>query len=86
MLRLGIFSSSYIYPKEDRPIRDLLRKRSHLVKLRISLVISFQNIINRNIGFKLKGRKILASITNHVTPLLEFNEALALMGKVPAIS
>src|SRR5208337_818917 len=32
MLRLGILPEGYIYPKEDRPIRDLLRKRSHLVR------------------------------------------------------
>jgi len=60
MLRLGILPVGYIYPKEDRPIRDLLRKRSHLVKLRTSLVISLQNIINRNNGFKLSGNKIKA--------------------------
>ena len=82
MLRLGILPEGYIYPKEDRPIRDLLRKRSHLVRLRGSLVISLQNIINRNIGFKLKGNKMMASTTDHVTPLLKFNEDLALAGKV----
>ena len=26
MLRLGILPEGYIYPKEDRPVRDLLRK------------------------------------------------------------
>ena len=36
MLRLDIFPTGYIYPKEERPIRDLLRKRSHLVRLRTS--------------------------------------------------
>ncbi|NTW78159.1 MAG: IS110 family transposase [Syntrophaceae bacterium] len=81
-LRLGILPEGYIYPKEDRPIRDLLRKRSHLVRLRTSLVVSLQNIINRNNGFKLKKNKIMASTTNHVTPFLEANEDLALAGKV----
>ena len=28
MRRLGILPEGYIYPKEDRPIRDLLRKRA----------------------------------------------------------
>ena len=42
MMRLGILPEGYIYPKEDRPIRDLLRKRSHLVRLRTSLIISLQ--------------------------------------------
>jgi len=82
MLRLGILPEGYIYPKEDRPIRDLLRKRSHVVRLRTSLIISLQNIINRNIEFKLRGSKMMASTTDHVAPLLEYNEDLALAGKV----
>ncbi len=28
LLRLGILSEGYMYPKQERPIRDLLRKRS----------------------------------------------------------
>ena len=31
LLRLGVLPTGYIYPKEDRAIRDLLRKRSQLV-------------------------------------------------------
>ena len=31
MLVLGILPEGYIYPKKDRPVRDLLRKRSFLV-------------------------------------------------------
>lgn len=30
---LGILKTGYIYPKEERPIRDLLRKRVRLVEL-----------------------------------------------------
>jgi len=82
MLRLDILPEGYIYPKEDRPIRDLLRKRGHLMKLRTSLVISLQNIINRNNGFKLKGSKIKSLMIDHVAPFLEANEDLALAGKV----
>jgi transposase len=40
MLRLGILPEGYIYPREERPVRDLLRKRMHLVKLRTSLIIA----------------------------------------------
>ena len=36
LLRLGILAEGYIYPKEWRPVRDLLRKRGHLVRLRTS--------------------------------------------------
>jgi transposase len=52
-LRLGILPEGYIYPKEERPVRDLLRKRGYLVRLRISLVISLQNILSRNLGRKV---------------------------------
>ena len=34
LLALGILPEGYIYPKEERPVRDLLRKRSFLVKHR----------------------------------------------------
>lgn len=82
MLRLGILPEGYIYPKEDRPVRDLLRKRGHLVRLRTSLIISLQNIISRNNGIKLKVGDIKILSTDRVTPLLERNEDLALAGKV----
>jgi transposase len=82
MLRLKILPEGYIYPKESRPIRDLLRKRSHLVKLRTSLIISLQNIITRNIGSNLKANDIKALTTDRVQPLLAYNDDLALSGKV----
>jgi transposase len=82
MLRLGILPEGYIYPKEDRPIRDLLRKRGHLVRLRTSLIISLQNIISRNNGIKLKVGDIKILSKDRVAPLLERNEDLALAGKV----
>ena len=50
LLMLGILPEGYIYPKEERLIRDLLSKRTHLVRLRTSLIVSFQNIFSRNNG------------------------------------
>jgi len=82
MLRLGILPEGYIYPKEERPIRDLLRKRSHLVKLRSSLIISLQNIITRNCGTKMKTNDIKSLRENRVQPFLVSNEDLALAGQV----
>lgn len=32
LLRLGILPTGFIYPKEERAVRDLLRKRSQLVR------------------------------------------------------
>lgn len=82
MDRLGILPQGYIYPKEIRPIRDLLRKRGHLVRLRTSLINSLQAIISRNCGYRLNGNKIKQLTENHVAPLLENHEDLALSGEV----
>ena len=81
LLRLGILPEGYIYPKEDRPVRDLLRKRSHLVKLRTSLILSLHGIVARNCGVRLKGDVIKALKEDRVSPYLEYNEDLHLAGR-----
>jgi len=58
MLRLGILPQGYIYPKEDRPIRDLLRKRSQLVRYRTSNIVSMNNLITRNLGLNVSGNRL----------------------------
>lgn len=82
MDRLKILPQGYIYPKETRAIRDLLRKRGHLVKLRTSLINSLQGIIARNCGCSLSGAKVKQTTENLVTPLLANNEDLALCGEI----
>jgi transposase len=82
MLRLNILPEGYIYPKEIRPIRDLLRKRGHLVRLRTSLILSLQNIITRNCGVRLRGSAIKRVRNECISPLLVDNEDLALAGAV----
>jgi transposase len=82
MLRLGILPEGYIYPKEERPIRDLLRKRGHLVRVRTALIVSLQNIIARNLGSKLKANDVKVLMEDRVTPLFQGNEDLALAGRV----
>ena len=82
MARLGIIPQGFIYPKEERPFRDLLRKRGHLVRLRTSVINSLQGIISRNCGCGLSGNKIKRLRENHVAPLLFANEDLALSGEV----
>ncbi|MEJ2067801.1 MAG: IS110 family transposase [Deltaproteobacteria bacterium] len=58
MLRLGILPEGYIYPKKDRPVRDLLRKRCQLVRYRTSNLLSVNNLITRNSGSSVKGNVI----------------------------
>ncbi|MCK5193695.1 MAG: transposase, partial [Desulfobulbaceae bacterium] len=82
LLRLGILPEGYIYPKDERPIRDLLRKRGHLVRLRTSLINSLQGIISRNCGCKLSGNKIKAIKEDKVSPLLDGQDDISLSGTV----
>ena len=58
MLRLGVLPEGYIYPKAQRPVRDLLRKRKYLVEQQSSHVLSGQNIILRNTGSCLSANRI----------------------------
>ena len=82
MLRLGILPEGYIYPRQERPVRDLLRKRSHLVKLRTSLINSLQNILVRNTGVHVGAKKIKRLTHDVVSPLLEEDEDLVFTGRV----
>jgi transposase len=50
LLRLGLLPTGYIYPKGERAVRDLLRKRSHLVRGRTAQILSLKNLICRNTG------------------------------------
>jgi transposase len=58
LLRLKILPEGYIYPKEERPVRDLLRKRLHLVRHRTSHILSIKNIMSRNLGATMKSNDI----------------------------
>jgi transposase len=82
MLRLQILPEGYIYPKEQRPIRDLLRKRAHLLRLRTSLLLSLQGIVARNCGIKVTPNDLKRLREDRVTPLMEANEDLQLAGLV----
>jgi len=50
VLRLGVLPQGYIYPKPERAVRDVLRKRAHLVRQHTANVRSVQNILGRNTG------------------------------------
>lgn len=83
LLRLNILPEGYIYPKEERPLRDLLRKRLHLVQLRTSMINSLQAILQRNCGNRLSTGKIKAKTENHFFKSLPLQDDLQLCGAVP---
>ena len=50
LLRLGILPTGYIYPKEQRAVRDLARKRVRLVQQRTSFILSAKSLFERLTG------------------------------------
>lgn len=58
LLRLGILPEGYIYPKQERPLRDLLRKRLQLVRHRTSHILSIQNILSRSLGLRMRANEV----------------------------
>ncbi len=73
LLRLGILPTGYIYPREQRAVRDLLRKRSQLVRQRSAQILSVGNLIARNLGTHASGNEIKRWQPEHVDalPLLD---------------
>ena len=58
MLRLGILPEGYIYPKHQRSIRDLLRRRLMFVRQRTSQILSLQSMATRNRGLNFSGAQV----------------------------
>jgi transposase len=80
LLRLGILPTGYIYPKEERPIRDLLRKRLQLVQQRTLQILSFQNLVARNLGKSMNGNEVKKLNEDDVEQLFR-DEHLVVAGK-----
>jgi len=58
LLRLGVLPTGHIYPKQERAVRDLLRKRGHLVRGRTAQILSIQNLVVRNSGKRIRGEAV----------------------------
>lgn len=58
LMRLGILPTGYIYPKEQRAIRDLLRRRLSLVRTASTQLISVQSQIWRTTGTRIKSAEL----------------------------
>ena len=58
LLALGILPVGHIYSREERPLRDLLRRRSFLVKKRSSMLISMRGAFECRTGMRAKSNDI----------------------------
>lgn len=86
MLRLNILPEGHIYPKEERAIRDLLRKRAHLVRQRTANLLSAKNIIARNSGVSFCSRALSKLSDEEIDGLYQnANLALAIKASVRTI-
>jgi transposase len=58
MYRLNLLAEGYIYPKQHRAVRDLLRRRLLFVRQRTAQILSLQSMISRNLGIKMSNNEI----------------------------
>jgi transposase len=85
LLRLGILPTGYIYPKAQRGVRDLLRKRGHLVRQRTANTLSVQNILRRSDGARLTGDVIKALTPQQVHAIMPQPDVAVAMGASVAV-
>ena len=58
LLRLGLLPEGHIYPKATRPVRDLLRRRSQLVRTRTAQILAIETQLARSTGRRFGGNLI----------------------------
>lgn len=74
LLRLGLLPTGYIYPKAARAVRDLLRKRSQLVRHKTMVALSLQSLLTRVTGTRLSLPRLRQLTPEGVRALVPFPE------------
>lgn len=67
--RLNILPTAHVYDPELRPVRDLLRRRTNLVRQRTALILSFKSLYQRTTGQEMPLRDLKAMEPREVTKL-----------------
>ncbi len=80
LLRLKLLKSGYIYPKKERPVRDLLRRRLMFVKQRTTQILSLQSMITRHRAINYPGSSIKTFKDQFIERLFD-DPYLVLLGK-----
>jgi transposase len=80
LLKLGILPEGYIYPREERQLRDLLRKRLQLVQQRSTHILSFKSLVSRNLGISMSSNEIKKLDEDKMNDIFD-NDYLALSAK-----
>ncbi len=58
LLALGILPEGYIYPKEERSARDLMRRRSFLVRKRTSFLLAMRGAFECRTGMRINSNDL----------------------------
>jgi transposase len=74
MLRLGVLPQGYIYPQQERAVRDLLRKRSQLVRQKTANLLSIENLYTRNTGSSISANRIKKLTSEQVEDLFTLGD------------
>jgi len=83
LLRLGELPEGHIYPRTERAIRDLLRKRSQLVRQSTMNLLSIQNLYARSRGEGIRANRVKELTAEVVDAAFEdSNVALAVQSSV----
>lgn len=87
LLRLNLLKEGHVYPRSERAVRDLLRKRAHLVKQRTQNILSVQNLICRNTGVTIRSNQVKQLTTEEIegTYNKEEDRALAITSSLRII-
>jgi transposase len=87
LLRLEVLPEGHIYPRAERPVRDLLRKRSQMVRQRTTNLLSIQNLLTRNTGSSLSAKRVKGLDLQQVDQLLPNGDlALAVKANLSVMS
>jgi transposase len=80
LMRLGILPTGYIYPREQRAVRDLLRRRLLLVRAASQQLISAQSQIWRSTGTRIAATQLRKA--DFEPPLAEGHTRLAIQAEL----
>ncbi len=74
--RLNILPEAYIYPREQRLVRDKLRRRHFLVQQRTANLVSLQSLLVRYKNVKISGDKLRKLASDDLLKYIEEPELL----------
>lgn len=77
LLCLGLLPEGFIYPKEERPVRDLNRKYRRFIEERTSHILSLNSLFNRNLSQQLSAYKIKKLSDKQVEKMIAEKNLLA---------